>query len=381
MRILVHPADSWGCGFYRLIAPANCLRASGHDVEVDFRGVSCIWDQEWPGAPKVDPPGYVKYMGLAKVPDADVVVIQRPSRKWFEGIVRDLQAAGIRVVVDVDDRYDAILPSNVNAFDPLVEHIGAEWIDRVCKMADLVTATTPALAKRYGYGHGVVLPNFVPAQYLAFPTERHRIEKTIGWPALASHHPGDLRATDGGVAAALQEDPSWVFRVPGDVQMAIDELGLTKPKATEARLVNADGKVQIRGFAPLPDNIHQTGGVPFWDWPKLIGELEIGIVALADNEFNRSKSALKASELASLGIPVVMSPTPDNRRLHALGVGELASGRGQWYRKVRALMRSASYREDLGNRSRDVMRTMTYEAHAEDLWLAAWEGRTKTLAA
>jgi hypothetical protein len=323
-------------------------------------------------------------VGLDRLPDADVVVLQRPSRRWWVDIVPYLRDGGIKIVVDVDDRYDSILKDNVNAFDPVVEHIGAEWIDRVCKMADVVTCTTPALARRYGYGKAVILPNLVPAQYLVFPTQNYRASEpgkhVMGWPGLASHHPGDLKVTDGGVAAALEEDPSWQFRVPGDVRAVCEELGLRLPKPREVRTKDNLGREQVRGFQPVPDQLHQTGGRPFWDWPKLLGELEIGVVPLADNIFNAAKSCLKAMEMSALGIPVVMSPTPDNKRLHALGAGELASGRGQWHRRVRALMRSADYRQELGARGRAVMATQTYEEH-QDRWLEAWEGRAETLAA
>jgi len=44
VRVVVHPADEGGSGFYRLIAPARALAAQGHDValEYDFT-YSAVW--------------------------------------------------------------------------------------------------------------------------------------------------------------------------------------------------------------------------------------------------------------------------------------------------------------------------------------------------
>src|SRR6185369_9512770 len=36
VRVVVHPADQGGCGWYRLIFPSQTLQAQGHDVVLSF---------------------------------------------------------------------------------------------------------------------------------------------------------------------------------------------------------------------------------------------------------------------------------------------------------------------------------------------------------
>jgi glycosyltransferase involved in cell wall biosynthesis len=111
--------------------------------------------------------------------------------------------------------------------------------------------------------------------------------------------------------------------------------------------------------------------VSFADYPTEMAKMAVGIVPLADTVFNRSKSALKMGEMAAVGVPVVASPTPDNERLAALGVGRLASTPQRWRKQLRALINNPEYRADLAGTGREVMATQTYEAHCEKWW-DAW---------
>ena len=76
---------------------------------------------------------------------------------------------------------------------------------------------------------------------------------------------------------------------------------------------------------------------PFAEYPEQMAKAEIGSGPLDGIVFNEGKSLLKASEYAALGVPVVMSPTPDNVRLRVIGVGMLASTRNHWVKKLNAL--------------------------------------------
>jgi hypothetical protein len=344
------------------------LMTQGEDVEIDFRGPKVIWSHKWPGAPKAEPPDNVSVVGLAEIPKTDVVVMQRPARRWWGDIAPVLQSHGIRVVVDIDDRYDAIHPRNANRFDPSKLHIGPQWVQRIVADADLVTVTTPALAEHYAPEKSVVLPNLIPAQWLALPTERHRIPQTVGWPGDVTQHPGDLAATKGGLAAAMKRT-DWRFRVP-----VAQKVARRIPVGRTEIVHLTDNEVAKETGLP-PAQIDDRGGSQFWDWPKLVAELEIGIVPLAASEFNfGGKSCLKAMEISALGIPVVMSPTPDNVRLHELGIGLLANTHEEWRDHLRALIDSEEYRTNLGSAGRAVMATMTYEAKAH-LWHEAWCGK------
>jgi hypothetical protein len=107
------------------------------------------------------------------------------------------------------------------------------------------------------------------------------------------------------------------------------------------------------------------------DYAAELARSAIGIVPLADSVFNESKSALKMSEFAAVGVPVVASPSPDNRRVHDLGVGLLAGDRKQWRQQVRRLIDSPDCRSQLAVRGREAIASQTYERQA-DRWWSAW---------
>jgi glycosyltransferase involved in cell wall biosynthesis len=325
--------------------PARALAAQGADVHITTTGPMIVWNDKWEGRPG---PNH-RALGLFEKYDADVIVMQRPGQRWWADIIPFLHEQGIRVVVDVDDRFDAI-PENNHAFrgyqGSVVNH---EHIDRACQLADAVTTTTRSLLKRYGYGKGFVLPNLVPESYFdVFGLKR---EKTIGWSGFVGMHPNDLQETRGTIQAAMGD---WRFHVIGDGR-------------------------GVRQALRLDEEPTSTGWLDFSSYAYALAELEVGIVPLERSLFNQGKSALKASEMAALGVPVVMSPTPDNMRLHKLGVGLVADGQGQWRRLVSKLVNSEAMRTELSESGRAIMETQTYERHCER-WLDVWTGKMEAAA-
>jgi glycosyltransferase involved in cell wall biosynthesis len=347
-KVLVWPADDDACAAYRLKLPAAAVAATGAlEVEVSTRGPVVMWGGEWTTP---QPPLDWPILGVYK-PDADVIVMQRPARWHWARLIPFLQAHGIKVVVDVDDNFDAIERTHhsARAYDPKRDRaFNRLWVHEACKVADVVTVTTPALCRHYGYGHGVVIPNRVPEAYLKIEPEERR--RAVGWSGWVSTHPGDLAATRGGVAKALAAHEGWGFHVIGSGEGVAAGLGLTEPPTS-------------------------TGGwVPFDEYPHRLAELTIGVVPLQANPFNEAKSGLKLLEMSSLGVATVASPTPDNRRLAKLGLGIMAKSPADWRQRLGLLMDKPEVREEVAARSRDVAATQTVEEHVED-WIKAWSRR------
>lgn len=334
MRVQVHPCDDGGCGWYRLRHPARVLVDAGHDVEVTDR----IDAVHLAGRP------------LRALVDADVVVLQRPLAREIVEAIPLLQRVGVAVVVEVDDDFHA-LPKGHGA--RRATSVGANpdynrrWLRLACEQADLVTVTTPALAERYG-GHGRVrvLPNLVPAWYLEVPSRAPRAESpTVGWTGSVRTHVGDLDELGGVLPGVLAETGarfvSW-------------GIGLTE----EALGVSG----RVRPWADL------NGA-----YPRLVADLDVGLVPLADNAFNRAKSWLKGMEYAALGVPFVGSPRADYLRLHAeVGVGIFAETPEDWRRELTALLTSLELRADVAGRNREAVASLTYEQHSHR-WMDAWK--------
>lgn len=341
MKVLVFPADHYGCGHHRAIWPARALQAQGHDVvivEQESRKLLLQIDDRTGTVHSVD------------IPDGtDVVVLQRVTHKYMAQAVRKLREQGITVVIDVDDDLSTIHPHNP-AWRMLHPRNQGEhsWrnLDDACRHASLVTATTPALLKRYAsHGRGRVLPNYLAAHYFGV---NHVDSAVIGWPASLGSHPNDPDATGTAIARLVQEGAR--FHVTS-----------TSPGVGKA-------------FG-MPDDDHVTQlrvAVDLLDWPRVLAEsIGIGIAPLADTAFNEAKSCLKPLELSALGIPWVASPRADYQRLHNLGAGWLAKQPSDWYKKLKALRGSETLRAEVADAGRAVAATLRVEDHAWK-WAEAW---------
>jgi glycosyltransferase involved in cell wall biosynthesis len=349
-RVLVWPMNKGASAFYRLRSPATALQTHGADViVVDDPGVRAPeieWDEDGSNPMPAWPPPDARPLAIKNV-DADVVVLQRPARRWYPLLIDLLHQVGVKVVVDIDDRLDRLHPRSTgfHNYDPEQSpNQNWKWLDAACMAADVVTCTTPSLADRYGFGHVAVLPNLVPTFYLSVNSDSP-LQRSVVWPGNVFNHCGDLEATDGGIARALK-GTDWFVQAIG----------------------NGIGVAQGLGVESCTD----TGGrVALTEYPRELARATIGIVPLEDSVFNHGKSALKMSEFAALGVPVVASPSPDNRRVHELGVGLLASRRKQWQQQVRRLIDNPDLRAQLAEQGRQVMASQTYDQQAERWW-SAW---------
>lgn len=326
LKVRLLPADNGACGFYRIREP--------HRVTKDTLG----WDIKI---------GFNFYTDK----DADVVVMQRPMhRAIIEQHIPALQAAGKAVVVEIDDDFGS-LPFNNLAFitthpkrDP---NMNAHWLDRACKLADLVTCTTPALARRYaGHGRYKVIPNYVPARYLDI--EHIGDGHTIGWAGNLQYHPHDLSTCGRSVINVLNTVPHARFLGIGDERIAN---ALSVP----------DDVARHQPYVPLPE------------YPRMLARLDVGLVPLEDTAFNQSKSALKMLEYAACGVYPVVTPTPDNRRLYdQYGLGTTARKPKEWQRVIaRALSDVDELRAATTTARTAIANYLTYERNSQ-AWLDAW---------
>jgi hypothetical protein len=274
-----------------------------------------------------------------------------------------MQQHGIKVIVEVDDDFSAIDPRNAafwacqptqgvymypDGTEKLTGGPDRNWhiLATACARADLVTVTTPALAKRYG-GHGrvKVIPNYVPESYLKIERPAHD-GVVVGWAGSTHSHPTDLRVVGPGVRQALER--------------------------TGARFQTVGSGVAVAEGLNLPEDPPSTGYLPLEEYPNAVAEFDIGIVPLVDSAFNRAKSALKMIEYASLGIAAVASPTPDNLRAERLGLGVTANKPKEWLRHV-VRFADDDYRQEWTATVRERMALFTYENQCEQ-WLDCWKG-------
>lgn len=349
MKIKVYPADTTGCGHFRMLWPVEALRAAGLPAGVTVevrpptdRDLKLRMDGE-------------RVMEIVDVEPDAVYVFQRLTHSWMAQCVPLLRAAGAAVVVDIDDdlgsihprnpAYDAMHPRHAGQWDPVKrERRRHSWhnLRDACRDATLVTVSTPALLQRYAaHGRGAVLYNYLPDLYYGVP---HEDSDVIGWPAAIQSHPDDPSAVGGAIARLA--DRSGAFRVVGDPTGAGAAFGLREDPPGRS-------------------------GVGVGQWPGAVAELGIGIAPLADTRFNACKSWLKPLEMSALGVPWVASPRAEYARLHRRGAGVLADTPRRWHRELDKLRRDPGLRAERGEAGRSVAAELRLVDHAWR-WLEAW---------
>lgn len=336
MRVLVYPADKWGCGHYRMIWPGLALKAQGYDVDVIIPG-------EGSGIGGKVLNGRVVELDIQR--DADVFIMQRPTNIMAVDLIRLLREAGKTVVVDMDDDLTRIHPANI-AFRMLHPKWSPQnnWrlaIDG-CKFATLVTVSTPPLLERYGKMNNTrVLRNCIPARFLEVE-HRTDVEPVWGWGGALHSHPDDLPIL--GTAVHAMNQLGFEFKIIG----------------------HAAGTGRALGLSRDPDG---PGSVEFDDWIPSLAQLAVGAAPLADTAFNRSKSWLKPLEYAAAGVPFVASNTIEYIELQAQGAGLVVNNKGRsWTAAVRRMLTDDAFRLEQSQAAREVASRFTIEEHAWRWW-------------
>lgn len=348
-RILVVPGDMGGCGHLRMIYPAQAAIANGADV------VLALPDSPERNALRVTEAGYVggmtKIMAVDK-PDCDVIVMQRAMDHRQTQCIPLYQEHGIKVIVEVDDDFETISSRNVaykGSHPKFSPWSNREWLAESCRLADLVTVTTPALAKRYG-GHGRVriVPNFVPAAHLAVSPTYDWEGLRVGWMGQIGTHPDDLQVMRGALAEVLRRYDAHFFVVGGP-------LGVARAASVP------EGRLETVPYAPIDE------------YAAEMAHMDVGIVPLADSEFNQAKSALKGLEYAAIGLPYVASDTFPYYEAHQMGLrGYLAPKPAAWKAYLSRLLANTDFRLTIGSQNKEIMRNFTIGAQVWR-WIEAWE--------
>lgn len=342
MKILGLAADSGGCGFYRMRAPAEEAKLLGVDIEVSD-GVDVAAGKDADGMVIVD----------EIYTDADLIIVQRPLDNSMTAIIKQAKRQGIATIVEIDDDFSSVHKLNAAHDHMYGKSSGAQWVETAASLADHVSVSTPQLTKYARHGRYSILRNNVPQSIFeveAYPNDQDIKGTRIGWSGSVQTHPFDLQETKGAIATVLKNN-GLDFNVVGDGQYVGRNLGLSDETA-----VFSTGWVDISLY---------------YQYVKTF--LDIGIVPLEISPFNQAKSALKGMEFAALGIPYVASPTREYIRMEAYGIGKTAKTPSEWRKHLQRMLDRPSETERIAKESRDrIEAEHTYRVNAPQ-WIEAWE--------
>ncbi|WP_243358163.1 glycosyl transferase family 1 [Fundidesulfovibrio terrae] len=337
---------TYACARLRLLGPASALRGR---VEMRWAAVS-------------DGRDYA--IDASAMDGADLVVFQRyfPMRETWP-LVESALASGVPVVYEVDDNFLAVPEGH-----PMRVRLAAvePYARRLLERADLVTVSTTELKRAFaGLAAKVeVLPNFLD-------------ERLWG------------HASGFGVRAGLADGPArdCPEDAPGEGPVRIVFAGTPSHLSDLAAVLPALAAVKARygsgveltfmGCAPeglaalcLPFNEDYAG------YAAALAALDahIGIAPLADNAFNRCKSAVKWLEYSALGMAGVYADLPPYARVRHGETGFKAGGDpAAWEKALTALIGDPALRRDMGARARaEALGRCGLEAGAKGFF-AVWQ--------
>jgi glycosyltransferase involved in cell wall biosynthesis len=365
LNVLALYADRSGCGQYRVMLPAEAVNARSKELDVcvitaDHLGADATFDGTSYKIRRVDVPAGVK-----------VVSFQRPLQTAMAGAIAWLRRTrpDLGIVVELDDdllnvpttntAYSQIQPK----YSPLEN---TKWLRDAISNCDVLTVSTAELARRYGGSRHqtFVVRNGVPAAMLDNPArtltrkkehEELNADRVIGWAGYVGTHPGDLQVTSNALADIVGVDR-------------------TNGRTVSFRNIGpGDGVAAALGLRP--SDVEASGWLEPEMYRLALGELDVGIVPLADTSFNRAKSALKALEFAAAGVPVIASKLPEFEELQKSGmpIWLVKDRRREWHGALQRLLAlDDDELADLGASHREFVRRNATVAHRVDEWARAW---------
>ena len=255
----------------------------------------------------------------------DIIVWQFAYNQEQLTLIRKLQRANVKIVIDIDDDY-----INSNKYYPINYEDGrmSRLIEAI-GMADLITTTTPALKETYiKYNSNVIiLPNMISLS--EFNVKHNDYSGTVGWYSSGIRYNEFVDIVGGWIPeqAKLYLAGSYIFNN-----------------------FKHNNKLTVTDIF-LPE-----------DMAKILSNIDIGIIPLSLCKFNDGKSDLKGLELGCMSIPFIASPTEPYRALISHGSnGFLIHKRKQWTEYINLLLNDNNLRITMGNNARKVSELRSIE--------------------
>ncbi|WP_215851589.1 glycosyltransferase family protein [Acidithiobacillus caldus] len=323
--VLVHPADDYACGRYRLRYPAEAIARAGIAnplISYDFLPLDQV-------------------AGLA--PDVIVVqrVLERDQLRYLARLRRELDAY---VVMDLDDLLTDI--PRENKLGRKFHEDTASRLREACSLVDRLIVSTPFLAQVYGdwAPEVVVCRNALPSNVWSFPPRCSPAldrRPRVGW-AGSSGHLGDLKVLYP-VVRALADQVDWVFM--GDIPGAL---------------------------AKYSAEVHPR--VPIDDYPRALYNLrlDLAVAPLADCDYNAAKSHLRLLELGVCGYPVVCSDVQAFSDVPMPGVHRVPNDPDAWIEIIEGWIEYPMNLWEWGSALRAFIESHWFIDGRVGEWVSAW---------
>lgn len=274
---------------------------------------------------------------LTRAWNYDAIWIEKEIFPYLPALAeRCLAWTGKSYIVDYDD---AIFHNYDLSKKWLIRKLLGKKIDIVMRKATLVLAGNSYLAERAkaaGAKHVEIIPTVVDHLRYSSKTSSTPVKLTIGWIGSPSTQKYVLEIHQA-LADVCKQYNAQVMLVGATPQIA-------------SELPDIDIKV-----LPWSEESEAT----------LISQMDIGIMPLTDNPWEKGKCGYKLIQYMACGLPVVASPVGVNTTIVKLGEnGFLAAHNEQWGNAIGQLLRDAGLRKQMGDAGRQQVENI-YSLHAQ----------------
>ena len=266
-------------------------------------------------------------LDLSKALRYQVLWIQLSSNTIMYLTAVRAKAAGVKIIYDVDDKFDAIPPENPAAAVYVEQKQADVW--RIIELADMVTVSTQNLADhiRPRNPNVRVVANEIVASLWPRAAAKPSAFTRILWAGSPTHK-RDLDI----VAPALLKILS-----DGQGKVRFTCFGDQPPAALES----VSKYVDLMPFVSIVDYGDALAGVG----------AHIAIAPLEKNPFNDAKSAIKYLEYSACGYPSLLSPVGEYAELPD-DAAKLMVADGEWEKALRYAMGDLPGMAEMGERAK-----------------------------
>jgi glycosyltransferase involved in cell wall biosynthesis len=335
MRILLVTGQKiMGGEYHRLIVPHSKMHLQGHEVSQMAS---------------------IDHAPESQLSQFDLIIASRSISRIGneENVWKILKRLGIPVIIDTDDHYQ-LSDSHVLKKEWKLNH-RAEALIYNFSQADAIIVTTPYLKYVVSqFNKNVeVFPNTIDFEQPQFiPNPEIAAMKSelvnIGWSGSVTHLE-DLQLIEGEILS-LNKSPykDYKFMLAGFYDG--DSIWHKYEKIFTSNYILDD------------NNYGRINAADVYSYAQAYNLMDIGLIPLRYNEFNRAKSELKMLEMGAFGLGVIVSNVESYQWMSKHGKNCLVAGKKDWYKSMRRLIENPELRKDLGSQLKEDVKQNSNEA-------------------
>jgi glycosyltransferase involved in cell wall biosynthesis len=221
---------------------------------------------------------------IAELFDYDVLVIQQPRGVRWMKLIRELQAAGVTVLYEIDDYVQSARKIKSHELTDIFDADFVREMEMAMRVTDGIVCSTDYLARRYRSFNDRTWAcyNGIDLKRYAWPKPA-REGVTIGWAGGVGHK-ASLARWEPAIRSVLRARPETRFVSVGHGAAAdyLEEFG------PQRAIGLPPGKIEV--------------------YPAAMTVFDIAIAPSAENNLFRGKSDLRWLEASALGLPLVAHP-------------------------------------------------------------------------